>query len=331
MAYQQIELKKIKPNKLNPRSEYSKESLDELASSIEHTGILQPLIVRRTRDGYEIVVGERRYRAAQQAGLKKVPVIVRDYTDDQITELNLIDNIQREDLTAVEKGRAVRVLLDQYPKRFPNVGSIAHAIAYSENQIRGWLELARAPLEVQELVSRIEKIGIPRKKGTIDSDTALTITRRISEPHRQVAVAKALAKAPVYRRAARKVVQQVSLHPEKPVEEIVKTVLEEPSSIPFMPEHVKPMRNGIKVQTSRKTLDPKIRVGARVEAYTRFAELRITEISRKRLGDFTEEDAKREGGYTLEEFKKVWKKLHGEWNANETVNVVKFKVENLTI
>jgi ParB family chromosome partitioning protein len=331
LSYQQIELRNIKPNRLNPRREFTPETLKELADSIGHTGVLQPLIVRPTTDGYEIVVGERRYRAAQRAGLTKVPAIVQDYTDDQVAELNLIENIQREDLTGVEKGRAVRSLLEQYPKKFPNIKAIAQAISYSENQIRGWLELGQAPTEVQDLVAPIEKIGIPRKKGTIDTDTAIAITRRISEPRKQIAVARALAKAPIYRREARKVVQEASLHPEKDVEEIIERVLEEPASIPFMPEHVAPITKGVKVQTSRKGVDPKIRPGAKVAAYTKFAELRVTQVTRKKLGDFTAEDAKREGGYSLEEFKSVWRKLHGDWNPQETVSVVTFKVERVTI
>lgn len=331
MSFQEIELKKIKPNRLNPRLEFRKEALDELADSIENVGVLQPLLVRPVKDGYEVVVGERRYRAAQQAGLDKIPTVVRSYTDDQVIELNLIENIQREDLSAVEKGRCVKNLLDKFPEKYPNIKVIADAIGYSESQTQSWLELARAPEEVQALLAPTEKIGVPRRRGTIDSDTALSISRQISEPRKQIAVAKALAKTPVYRRAARKVVREVSLHPEKPVEEIVKKVLEAPPTIPFMPEHVQLIRKGEKTQTSRKGTDPRIRVGIRVEAYAKFAELKVVGLSRKRLGDFTEEDARREGGYTLEEFKRVWKKLHGEWNPDENVNVITFKVEKITI
>ena len=88
-----IELKKIQPNRLNPRLEFTKAGLDELTDSIKQVGLLEPIIVRPIGDMYEVVVGERRYRAAQQAGLDKVPVIIRDYTDDQIMGLNLIENI----------------------------------------------------------------------------------------------------------------------------------------------------------------------------------------------------------------------------------------------
>jgi len=331
VSFQEIELKKLKPNKLNPRMEFRKEALDELAGSVEQTGVLEPILVRPVAGGYEVVVGERRYRAAQQAHLSKIPAIVHEYTDQEVAQLNLVENIQREDLSGVEKGRAVKNLLDKFPTLYPSVNAVAKALSYSETTVNGWLELGRAPDEVQALVAPIEKIGIPRKKGTIDSDTALSITRKIAEPKRQVALAKALAKTPVYRRAARKIVQEASLHPDRPIEEVVRKVTEAPVSIPFMPEHVPPIRKGIKTQTSRKGVDPRIRVGARIEAYTKFAELLVTDISRKKLGEFTEDDAKREGGYTLEEFKRIWKKLHGAWNPNETVNVVRFKVDKITI
>ncbi|MCP8311116.1 MAG: ASCH domain-containing protein [Candidatus Methylarchaceae archaeon HK01M] len=91
---------------------------------------------------------------------------------------------------------------------------------------------------------------------------------------------------------------------------------------------MKPIIDGVKVQTSRKGLDTKIKEGAIAHASVwepHFADLLVTHIERKRLGDFTEEDAKREGGYTLEEFKDVWKELHGEWNLNERVYVIHFR------
>ncbi len=330
MSLQQIETKKIRTSRFNPRLESGKEAQDELIRSIRRTGVLQPIIVRPKGDMYEVVVGQRRYRAAQQASLDRVPAIVRTYSDEQVAELSLTENVQREDLTAVEKGRSIMNLLEKFPEDFPNIKTVADALGYSVPVIRAWLELARAPRELQALIEPVGKSGVPRKKGTIDSDTALSITRQIRGPDRQVSVAKALARIRVYRRAARKVVKQAALHPEKSVGEILNKILEEPPSIPFLPEHASAIRKGMKIQTSRKTLDPKIRLGSKVEAYSKFAELRVTDIARKKLGDFTAEDAKNEGGYTIEEFVAVWKKLHGGWNPNETVNVIRFAVEKNT-
>ena len=107
-----LELKRIQPNKLNPRLRFSKSGLDDLAASIKQYGILEPIIVRPVNSHYEVVVGERRYRAAQQAGLDEVPVIVREYDDDEVMEINLVENVQREDLSAVEKAKLCQELRD---------------------------------------------------------------------------------------------------------------------------------------------------------------------------------------------------------------------------
>lgn len=331
MSFQEIELKKLKPNRLNPRLEFRKEALDELADSIERTGLVEPLVVRPVQDGYEVVVGERRYRASQQAKLEKVPAIVRKFSDDQVIELNLIENIQREDLTAVEKGNCIKQLMEKYPEKYPSHGAVSRAIGVSETASRSWLLL------VEEMSPTVQKMIAPETpsravpKGRMDWRTASELAHKVKEKPRQVEIAKALVQRNIRGTTARKVIQEAARNPQKPIEDSVRKVTEAPASIPFMPEHVPPIRKGTKTQTSRKGLDPRIRVGARIEAYTKFAELRVTDLARKKLGDFTEEDAKREGGYTLEEFKSVWKKLHGEWNPNETVNVVRFRVDKITV
>jgi len=329
MSFQEVELKKIRPNRLNPRGEFRKEALDELADSIEQTGVLQPLIVRPTKDGYEVVVGERRYRAAQQAKLGKVPAIVREYTDDQVIELNLIENIQREDLTAVEKGNCAKQLIEKYPEKYPSIGAVASAIGMTASTVEKWLMLvdAMAP-SLQRLVAP-ETVSRSVPEGKIDWRTAAELVSKVKEKPKQVEIAKALVQKRIRGTAARKIIQEVAKSPQKTVEHAVKKIIEAHPQLPFLPEHAQLIRKGIKIQTSRKGLDPKIRIGAKVEAYTKFAELRVEGISRKRLGDFTEEDAKREGGYSLEEFKKVWRRLHGKWNPKEYVNVIAFKVEKV--
>jgi len=331
MSFQEMDLKRIKPNRLNPRLEFRKEALDELADSIERSGLLQPLVVRPVQDGYEVVVGERRYRASQQAKLDRVPVMVRSYSDDQVIEMNLIENIQREDLTAVEKGNCVKQLLEKYPEKYPSHGSVSEAIGVSDTVVHDWLLL------VQDMSPTVQKMIAPETpsrivpKGRMDWRTASELAHKVKEKPRQVEIAKTLVQRGIRGTTARKIIQEAARSPQKPIEDAVKKVVEAPAQVPFMPEHVQPIRKGTKTQTSRKGLDPRIRIGARLDAYTKFAELRVVDLKRKKLGDFTEEDARREGGYTLEEFKKVWKKLHGEWNADETVNVIGFQVERVTI
>jgi len=325
----EIELKKIRPNKLNPRLDMDFELLNELAESIKQVGLLEPLIVRQLDDEYEVVIGERRFRASQQAGLSKVPAIVREYSDDEVVELNLVENIQREDLSAVEKGNCCSLLMDKYPEKYPTIQDLSKKLGVSSNTINSWLQLVTAPKEIQRMIAPAEKIGVPRAKGKIDYDTAVTITRRIREPERQIEVAHEIAKRPIYRRTAREVIARVAKEPEKPVEEVIREVVEAPYELPFRLAHMEPILKGIKTQTTRKGIpDAKVKDDALVHASVwepHFADLRITSIERKRLGEFTEEDAEREGGYTLEEFKEVWKSIHGDWNENESVYVIHFE------
>ncbi|MEM2118928.1 MAG: ParB/RepB/Spo0J family partition protein, partial [Candidatus Bathyarchaeia archaeon] len=127
-AVKEVELRKIHPSTLNPRLEINIERLNELAASIKEVGLLEPIIVRPVNGEYEVVVGERRYRASQQAGLEKIPVIIREYSDDEVVQLNLIENVQREELSAVEKGKVCKYLLEKRPDRYPSQKAIAKRI-----------------------------------------------------------------------------------------------------------------------------------------------------------------------------------------------------------
>jgi ParB/RepB/Spo0J family partition protein len=326
----QIEIAKIRQSKLNPRLEIDSRELDELTESIREVGVLQPIILRPIEsDKFEIVIGQRRLIAAGKVGLKTIPAIIKEFSDDEVVELNLIENIQRAELSAVEKGRSCKELMSKYPMIYPNVETVASKIGVSGSTVRSWLQLVDAPMEIQKMVAPTPKIGVPRETGKIDWDTAVSITRRISDEQRQIQIARELASKPIYRRQAREVIARAANEPEKPIVTVVKEVIETPFELPFRLSHMNPILDGTKTQTSRKGLpDPKVKVGAIIHAAVwepKFANLLITAIERKRLGDFTEEDAKREGGYTLEEFKKVWKNLHREWKETEFVYVIKFK------
>ncbi len=325
----QIAMSKIYPNKLNPRLEINIERLNELADSIEQVGLLEPLIVRRRDDGYEVVVGERRYRASQQAGLKEVPAIIRDFSDEQVIELNLIENIQREDLSAVEKGNCCRQLLERYPEKYPSIDVIGRKIGVSADTVHNWLKLTEAPEEIRKIVAPTEKAGVPRELGKLDYSTALTITRQIEEPTRQIEVAKEIAGKPVHGRKAREVIARAAKQPGRPVERILKEVIEEPCELLFTAAEKNNILEGSKTQTARTSApDPKVKAGERVYATVlepRFAELRVVSVERKRLKYFTEEDAKAEGGYTLKEFKETWKQKYGEWEETQLVYIIRFE------
>jgi len=325
----EIELEKIRPNRLNPRLDINIERLNELAESIKQVGLLEPLLIRPIDNGYEVVVGERRYRASQQAGLQTVLAIIRNFTDEEVIELNLIENIQREDLNAVEKGNCCKHLIEKYPEKYPSQEAIAKKIGVSSDTISNWLKLTEAPTEIQKIIAPVEKAGVPRQIGKLDYSTAITITRQIEEPSRQIKVAKEIARKAVHGRKARQVVARAAKQPEKPVEEIVEEVIEEPCELIFTAVDKGPILKSLKTQTTMtNTPDPKIRSPNIVYATVlepRFADLQVLSVERKRLKYFSEEDARAEGGYSLEEFKEMWEKKHSEWNDNQLVYIIRFK------
>ena len=324
-----IELKKIQPNRLNPRLEFTKAGLDELADSIRQVGLLEPIIVRPRGDQYEVVVGERRYRAAQQAGLDTVSAIVRDYTDDVVIELNLIENIHREDLSHVEKGNCSIELMRRYPDKFPTKSKLAYKLGVQESAVNAWMQAAQVvPKPIQKMIAPAEPTSGRIPKGKISGDMAVTIARQVKGEERQTELAQELTRRGIPKPQARKVISEVARQPERPVQEIFqRTVDEAPVLLPFSKKHADDILIGHKTQTSRRGMYPNIKPGRIVRAaITHFADLEILNVNRKKLGDFDENDAQREGGYTLEQFKEVWKKLHGEWNPNETVSVVSFRL-----
>lgn len=112
-SVKEIKLKELRPNPYQPRKVFEKEAIEELAQSIVEHGILQPIIARKTIKGYEIVAGERRYRAAKAAKLETVPVVVKELTEQQMMELAVLENLQREDLTPIEEGAAYQLLMEK--------------------------------------------------------------------------------------------------------------------------------------------------------------------------------------------------------------------------
>ena len=109
-----LKITEVEPNREQPRKEFDEDSLMELADSIRQFGILQPLLVQKKKDYYEIIAGERRWRAAKLAGIKDVPIIVKNYTDQEIVEISLIENIQRENLNPIEEAMAYKRLLEEF-------------------------------------------------------------------------------------------------------------------------------------------------------------------------------------------------------------------------
>jgi ParB family chromosome partitioning protein len=163
-----LPIDEIHPNPLQPRSSFSPEGLQELAQSIRENGIIQPLIVRRARDGYQLVAGERRLRAARIAGLQEVPVVVQEFADDRLMEITLIENIQREDLNPIEVAHA----FDRLHREFRlSHEQIAQRTGKDRTSITNTLRLLRLPLEVQQLLAE-QRITMGHARALLGLDSA---------------------------------------------------------------------------------------------------------------------------------------------------------------
>ena len=147
---QEIDTDLLRPNKFQPRTQMDEERIETLARSITSNGIIQPIVVRRRGTEYEIVAGERRWRAAQRAGLLKVPIVVRDVPDDRLLAVALIENIQREDLNPIEEGVAYRRLSDEFHL---TQEQIADAVGKDRSSIANYVRLLRLPQEVRANVA----------------------------------------------------------------------------------------------------------------------------------------------------------------------------------
>lgn len=169
----------IAPNPKQPRSRFDDEALQELAASIREVGILQPIVVRRAGQGYEVVTGERRLRAAKLAGLATVPVVLRDSDDADLLREALIENIHREDLNPIELGEAFRQLLDELGLKQEE---LADRVGVSRSHIANTIRLLALPLEVQQLLTD-EKISAGHARALLalgDADAITSLSLRVA-------------------------------------------------------------------------------------------------------------------------------------------------------
>lgn len=144
-----VNITKVEPNREQPRKNFDEDALEELAESIKQFGLLQPILVQDRKTYYEIIAGERRWRAAKKAGLKEVPVIIKNLTEQEIVEIALIENIQREDLNPIEKARGIKVLMDEYDLTQQKVAEI---IGKSRSSVANTVRILNLDERVIELV-----------------------------------------------------------------------------------------------------------------------------------------------------------------------------------
>lgn len=164
----EIPVSEIRPNPYQPRKTFNEESLNELAESIKNYGVFQPIIVKKGLRGYDLIAGERRLRASKIAGLTKIPAIVKEFTDDEMREISLLENIQRENLTAIELAWAYKGIIDNLDIRQED---LAQKIGKSRSHVTNTLGLLNLPKSVQEMILNGDiSMGHARVLSKMDDD-----------------------------------------------------------------------------------------------------------------------------------------------------------------
>ena len=164
----EVELDLIEPNAEQPRTRFTEENLESLAQSIRANGIVQPILLRRRGSRYQLVAGERRWRAAQRVGLQKIPAIIKEVSDEKLLEIALVENIQRQELNAIEEAKAYRKLID-------SIGltqeMVAERVGKGRTVITTFLRLLKLPEDIQSLVEE-EKITAGHARALLMTDNA---------------------------------------------------------------------------------------------------------------------------------------------------------------
>ncbi len=172
-----ISLEAIRPNPQQPRTEFDEEALTDLANSIRQSGVIQPVVVRPAQSGYELIAGERRWRAAQIAGLATLPAVVREATDQQMLEFALIENIQRADLNPLDRAAAYKQACEQFGETSE---SLAEALGENRATVTNYIRLLELPDDVQALLRRGE-LSMGHARALLGLPSADEMTRLAAE------------------------------------------------------------------------------------------------------------------------------------------------------
>lgn len=174
----ELDLSDLRPNPYQPRKVFDEDALKELADSIKEHGVFQPIIVKKSIKGYDIIAGERRFRASKMAGLEKIPAIIRDFTDEQMMEIALLENLQRENLSVIEEALAYKSMIEHLNL---TQDDLSKKVGKSRSHVTNILGLLRLPGEVQQMVSdgRIT-MGHARALSKLESrDEIISLANRI--------------------------------------------------------------------------------------------------------------------------------------------------------
>lgn len=192
-AAKDVPIELLRPNRYQPRHHFDAEALDELVESIREKGILQPILVRRLADGpdqYEIIAGERRWRAAQRAKLHKVPVVIKDMTDGEALEVALIENVQRADLTPLEEARGYERLMQEFNHTQEQLGQI---VGKSRSHVANMLRLLTLPKDVQDMLGD-GRLTMGHARALITAEDPSALARKIVQDNLNVRDAETLAR-----------------------------------------------------------------------------------------------------------------------------------------
>ena len=221
---QEIRLSEIEPNRAQPRKNFDEDALLELADSIKQFGVIQPLIVQKKGNHYEIIAGERRWRAAKQAGVKKVPVIIKEYTPQEVMEISLIENIQREDLNPIEEALAYKNLIEEYRLKQDEV---AERVSKSRTAVTNSIRLLKLGERVQQMVVE-DMISTGHARALLsleDPEVQLTIANRIFDEKLSVRETEKLVRDIQKPKTDKKKIEKVNSFIYKDIEEKIRAIL----------------------------------------------------------------------------------------------------------
>ena len=198
-----LRLSQVDPNRSQPRQNFEDEALEELAESIRQFGVLQPILVQKKGSRYEIIAGERRWRASRKAGLKEIPAIVKEYSDQETLELSLIENIQRQDLNPIEEAKAFRRLLDEFGLRQED---LAVRVSKSRTAITNAVRLLKLDERVQDLLIQ-DQISMGHARALLPveiPDEQFLLAQQIADKHLSVREVEKLVKTRLAGKASKK-------------------------------------------------------------------------------------------------------------------------------
>ena len=237
-----VDINNIKPNASQPRQIFDDEKIEELAASIAFHGVIQPIVLKKSSEGFELVAGERRWRAARKAGLKQIPAIVRELTKEQLMMVALIENIQREDLNPMEEAETFRKICSEFGL---SQEDLSKSVGKSRPYITNSLRLLKLPAEIQAMV-----LG-----GRLTNGHARTLIS-VEDPEKQIKMAEKVAQDGLSVRETEKLV----LDQERKIKKGAKKALEKQTDIKTIEEELKEIL-GTKVTLRHKGRSGKIEIG----------------------------------------------------------------------